>query len=142
MGSAEAERVGRLASTLALLQARAWIAIALTELTAADEAQARLEAFAGALGHALCCDLPPGVSGLLGANRVHARCRAREALAGMALHVALRDRFDADYYRNPRSAELLRSLCERGNALQIDGLSAELATSLSKAAGRAMELVT
>jgi hypothetical protein len=142
MASAEAERVGRLAGTLALLQARAWTAIALTELTAADEAQTRLEAFAGALGRALCCDLPPGVAGLLGANRVHARARAQEALAGLALHVALRDRFDVDYYRNPRSAELLRSVCERGNALQIEGLCGELATSLGAAAARAMELVT
>jgi hypothetical protein len=142
MSSAEAERVGRLASTLSLLQARAWTAIALTELTKTDEAQARLEAFAGSLGRALCCDLPPGVAGLLGANRVHARCRAQEVLAGLALHGALRNRFDADYYRNPRSAELLRSLCEQGNALSIEGLCGELATSLSVAAARAMELVS
>jgi hypothetical protein len=39
---------------------------------------------------------------------VFARDRALEALAALALHVALRERGDADWFRNPRSAEQLR----------------------------------
>jgi hypothetical protein len=142
MTSAEAERVGRLAGTLALLSARGWAAMALMKAPGADAAGARLEALAETLGRALCCDLPPGVAGLLGANRVLARARAQELLAGLALHVALRERFDADWFRNPRSAELLRNACERGNTLSPEGFCAELSTSWAAAAARAVELVT
>jgi hypothetical protein len=142
MSTAEAERVGRLSGTVALLWARAWVAIALASAGDADHAQAQLEALAVALGRALCCDLPPGIAGVLGANRVLARDRAQELLAGLALHGVLRERFDADWFRNPRSAELLRNACERGNALSAEGWCVELSTSLANAAARGVELVT
>lgn len=142
MGAAEAERVARAAGTLALLFTRVWVALALVKAGAAEDARSRLEQIAGAVGRALCCDLPPGIAGLLAADRVLSRQRAPEALAGFALHVGLRERYDADFYRNPRSEEFLRAGCERGNGVQPDALCAEAGASLGAAATRAIELVT
>lgn len=140
--SAAAERAGRLAGTIALLWARACTAVALVDAAAAPGAQRRSEALAVALGRALCCEVPPGVAGLLGGNRVLARERALEALSALALHVALRERGDADWYRNPRSAEHLRSLAARGNALPPEAACQELGVGLDAAARRGIELVT
>lgn len=142
LSTAETERVSRQAGAIALLWARTWCALSLVQIGEDERAEARLEALATALGRALCCDLPPGVAGLLGADRVLARSRALETLTGLAWHVGLRERFDADWFRNPRSAELLRTACAQGNALPPEAVCAELSTSLAAAGARAVELVT
>jgi hypothetical protein len=136
-----AERVGRLASTLALLHARLFAALAVAELPDGERPGARREALAEALGAALLCDLPEGIAGLIGADRVAARARALEALTGLALHAGLRERFDEDWFRNPRSAELLRDVCAPGNRLGPERLCELLGISLESAAARACELV-
>jgi hypothetical protein len=141
LSESAAQRVGQLAGALALLRARAEVAIALAPLADAGKPEARQQALAEALGRALCCDLPESIAGLLGANRVAARARALEALAGLSLHVGLRERFDADWFRNPRSEELLRGVCASGNRLTPEDVCAEVTTTLSAAAGRAVELV-
>jgi hypothetical protein len=136
-----ARRVGLLAGALALLHARAQVALALAPLSEADKPQARQQALAEALGRGLCCDLPESLGAVLGANRVAARARALESLAGLSLHVGLRERFDADWYRNPRSEELLRGVCTSGNRMTPSDVCAELGVPLSAAAARALELV-
>jgi hypothetical protein len=138
---AAARRVGPLAGTHALLHARAQVAIASAPLADAGKAEARQQALAEALGGALCCDVPESVAGLLGADRVRARARAREALAGLSLHVGLRERFDSDWFRNPRSEELLRAACAAGNGRSPEEVCAELGVSASAASARALELV-
>ncbi|MFI5306604.1 MAG: hypothetical protein ACHQ53_04580 [Polyangiales bacterium] len=140
--AAEAERVGRLSGTLALLHTRAWVALALCPPPDAERPEAQLEALAEALSAALCCELPEALGGVLGANRVRARARAEEALAGLCLHVALRQRFDADWFRNPRSAELLRDACTAGNLNRPAALCDALGSPLTAASPRACELVT
>jgi hypothetical protein len=60
----------------------------------------------------------------------------------LALHVALRERCDHDWYRNPQSEELLRSACGRGNLLSPEALCEELGAPLARAAKRGVELVT
>lgn len=142
MSAPEAERVSRLAGTVALLVTRATFAVALVQAQAADAAESRIEALASELGRALRCEVPPGAAGLLGADRVAARARAEEALAGLALYAGLRERFDADWYRDPRNAELLRAGCARGNGLAPSALCEELGIPLSAAVGRGLELVT
>jgi hypothetical protein len=136
-----AERVGRVAGTCVLLFVRACCAIAVAPLADADSPQARLEALAEALGRALCCDIPLGIAGLLGADRVAARALAIEQLAGLALFAALRERCDEDWYRNPRSAELLRAGCTRGHGTSPQAWCAELATTLDAAAAQGEALV-
>jgi hypothetical protein len=58
------------------------------------------------------------------------------------MHVGLRERFDADWYRNPRSAELLRAACARGNSVPPEAVCGEFFAPLATAAARAVELVT
>lgn len=139
---AAAERVGRAAGALALLLARAWVALATAPDLDPDHPGPGLEALADALGRALCCEVPPSVAGLLGADRLRARAHALEQLAALCVHAALREGYDSDWFRNPRIAELLRSVCERGNALQPDALCEELGVSLTQAAVRANQLVS
>jgi len=142
LSESAARRVGELAGTLALLYARFWAALAILPLADAGKPEARLEALAEGLSRALCCDLPEGVAGMLGADRVAARSRAHEALAGLALHLGLREQFDDDWFRNPRSEELLRGGCAPGNRLTPEQLCAELRVGLDAAPARANELVT
>jgi hypothetical protein len=141
MPEAAAARVGRLSATLALLSARAAVAMSTAPVVDPEHARSGMEALAEPLSRALCCEIPPSIAGLLGANRVHSRARALEALAALALYGNLRERFDLDWFRNPRSAELLRAACERGNTLGPAELCAELAAPLSAASMRALELV-
>ena len=139
--AAAAERVGRVAGTFALLFVRAYCAVAIAPLADADGPQARLEALAESLGRALGCDVPLGVAGLLGADRVTARARALELLAGLALFTALRDRCDDDWYRNPRSAELLLAGCSGGQGTPPQAWCAELGTTLDAAVSQGEALV-
>jgi hypothetical protein len=142
LSAAEAERVCRLAGTFVLLGARADVALALLDAPETQMAEARVEATATQLSVALRCDVPPGVAGLLGSNRVLAREHALEQLAAFSLQGVLRERFDADWFRNPRCAELLRGLCERGSAHTPEAACVELGTTLESAASHAIELVT
>jgi hypothetical protein len=141
MSESAAARVGRLSATFALLSARAAAALSIAPAVDPEHARSGMEALAEPLSRALCCEIPPSIAGLLGANRVHARARALEALAALALYGNLRERFDLDWFRNPRSAELLRAACERGNTLGPAELCGELAAPLSSASGRAIELL-
>lgn len=140
LSEAAAERVGRLAATHALLEARVACALATLEFSVKLDARARLEATAEALGVALCCDVPLGLA-IFGAERVPARARAVELVCGLALHVALRERCDEDFWRNPRTAEPIRILCSRGHSVTAMEACAELGASIDLAARRADELV-
>jgi hypothetical protein len=142
MAEPAAARVGRLSATFALLSARAAVALSTAPAVDPEHPQSGMEALAEPLSRALCCEVPPSIAGLLGADRVLARARALEALTALALYGNLRERFDLDWFRNPRSAELLRSACERGNTLGPAELCAELGAPLSAASGRALELVS
>jgi len=125
LGEHAAERVGRLAAVAALLWARLAAALATVSFAGADSPERRLEVLADAVSRALCCEVPGAIAGLLGADR-RVQGRARGALAGLAMHVALRERYDEDWYRNPRVGERLRSLLSRGNRIDAETLCAEL----------------
>jgi len=63
------------------------------------------------------------------------------ALAGaFSAWVALRDRFDEDWYRNPRAEETLRAAFERGGRLSIEAWRDELGATEEHALERAREL--
>lgn len=141
LSEAAAERVGRLAATHALLRARVACALATLDFTVKTDARSRLEATAEALGSALCCDVPLGLA-IFGAERVPARARAVELLCGLSLHLALRERCDEDFWRNPRTTESLRILCSRGQSVTAVEACSELGASIDSAARRAEELVT
>lgn len=60
---------------------------------------------------------------------------------GCALHAALRERHDHDFYRNPRVSDVLRGAAVRGNALDAEGLLDELGASPEAGITRVLELV-
>lgn len=66
---------------------------------------------------------------------------ARARLAALALVPALRERYDADFYRNPRFADFVRGAAARGGALSAEGLVADAGGRLHDASQRATEIV-
>jgi hypothetical protein len=56
------------------------------------------------------------------------------------VQVGLRERFDADWYRNPRVSEVLRGAAMRGTTLSLAALLDELGVAASAAIGRSIEL--
>ncbi|MFK8000503.1 MAG: hypothetical protein AB8H86_12965 [Polyangiales bacterium] len=70
-----------------------------------------------------------------------ARARLRGLLGGLALYVALREHFDEDWFRNPRSAGFLREVCRKGGAGSVESALVELGGSLDTATARVREMV-
>jgi hypothetical protein len=69
-----------------------------------------------------------------------AETRARTSLAALAWAPALRDRYDEDFFRNPRLADFVRGAAARGGTASCEAISAELGTDASRAAERVVEL--
>ena len=65
---------------------------------------------------------------------------ARGALSALSLFAPLRERFNEDWYRNPRAAELLRAAAARGGALSAEAWEEELGASDAGLASRVVEL--
>jgi len=65
--------------------------------------------------------------------------RLRGWMAGLSLASTLRDSFDEDWFRNPRSAEPIRSACSRGGLLSAEAWCAELGAA-GDGAGRLLDL--
>jgi hypothetical protein len=103
--------------------------------------EVRLELLCGALGRGLCARIEPGIAGVLAPDRLRARALALEALCGLATATALRERLNADWFRNPRAGDLVRSLAQRGNRLSAEAMCTELERTPADAAMRAIELV-
>lgn len=67
--------------------------------------------------------------------------RFRAARWAPALHVALRDRWDEDFWRNPRAAEPIRNACERGATLSVEAWMEELSVDDGALGRRMTELL-
>ena len=59
--------------------------------------------------------------------------RVRAKLGAFALAHVLRERFDEDWFRNPRAGELIRAFASRGGSISIEALLAENGASLATA---------
>ncbi|MBC7171046.1 MAG: hypothetical protein H5U40_01385, partial [Polyangiaceae bacterium] len=110
----------RLAAFVSLLSLR--IAATATALDPHASSEEAAEAAHRALG--LPCS--PAVATLMLDPRGGASARLRGELHGLAFFSALRDRYDVDWYRNPRARDVVRGACERGAALSVEALGAEL----------------
>jgi hypothetical protein len=141
MTATQADRIGRIGRSTVLLWARLAASLSLVPASEPERPEARLELACEAAGRALCVRIEPGIAGVLAPDRVSARVQAQEALAGLAVATAFRERLDADWFRNPRTGDLLNSLAQRGNRLSPEGLCSELGRTLGDASARAIELV-
>lgn len=134
------EKLGRHAGILVLLESRMQAALSLV----ANQPRSQREwsqQLTAALERALGVQVPPGLA-TLAAWSVPPGSSAFEACAaGLAAHVALRERLDADWYRNPRASEVLRGAATRGNTLPLTSLLEELGVSATAASARAIELL-
>ncbi|MEC7520593.1 MAG: hypothetical protein VYE22_12040 [Myxococcota bacterium] len=80
-----------------------------------------------ALREAWGVELPPALAACLTAHLgPHPDAAARAERWVAPLFLALRERYDEDWWRNPRSAEPLRAACERGPSLEIEAWAEEL----------------
>jgi hypothetical protein len=141
LSATQADRIGRIGRSALLLWARACVSLALMPASEPGQPEARLELLCGALGRGLCARIEPGIAGVLAPDRLRARALALEALCGLATATALRERLNADWFRNPRAGDLVRSLAQRGNRLSAEAMCTELERTPADAAKRAIELV-
>jgi hypothetical protein len=136
-----AERLARHAAVFVLLSTRLSAAIFVAEQNSSSERE-RLLQLTAAGDRALGCELPAGlislaalVSGFDGADFDADAC-------GLAAHAALRERFDEDWFVNPRVSEVLRGACARGNLLDGRDFCAELGVAPDAAIARDARTIT
>jgi hypothetical protein len=96
------------------------------------ERQARhREASEIAFGRALGVEVPPSTASMLGRpSGPFEGATLRAAAYALALPLHLRERFDEDWWRNPRCGELLRAAAERGPRLSVEEWGEELGVEL------------
>lgn len=89
---------------------------------------------------ALGADVPPRLAGLLAADD-EAPLRLRAAQLGPPIAVALRERLDEDFFRNPRAREPLRHAASRGAGLTAEAWAEELGADPAALGARMTELL-
>jgi hypothetical protein len=133
---------GALARAAALVQLLVLRLDAAVILARAEPPALRREAAVSLLRRALGgAHLPAELAVLVAVTPGAAAARFRGRRGGLALHVALREHADADWFRNPRSSEMLRALAARGGALSVEASLAELGGAASCGARRLSELL-
>lgn len=141
LGKRQADSVARLTRTLGIFRLRTLSASVLTDVGMMDLSPTRrLERSIPLFCRALGAELPHSVVALSLASPFRIRDFYRGTLAALALYVALRNRFDEDWYSNPRTQEAIRAGCERGGSLSAEAWCHELGGSMSEALTRLSEL--
>jgi hypothetical protein len=133
------EKLGRHAGILLLLEARLQATLSLVATRVRRESEWS-EQLTAALERALGVQVPPGLATLLAWSVPPGTTAFEACAAGLAAQVGLRERFDADWYRNPRVSEVLRGAAMRGTTLSLTALLDELGVAATAAIGRSIEL--
>ena len=134
-----ARALGDVFTLVLVLDLRRLAAAVLAELELGSAAQAARadELSARAFG-------VPGAPGPLVAPPFEAahtrRAELRAAALAPALFAALRERFDEDWWRNPRAADTLRAAASRGGSLSVEAWASELGATPPMAQERWTEL--
>jgi hypothetical protein len=134
------EKLGRHAGILLLLEVRVQAALSLIETQVRRESD-RSQQLTAAFERALGAQIPEGLATLLAWAVPPGTAAFETCAAGLAAQVGLRERFDADWYRNPRVSEVLRGAAMRGTTLSLPALLDELGVPATAAIGRAIELL-
>ena len=130
-----AEKAARIAALWLLLRARLHAALSLTWNAAARSSEERIQQLSAAGARAFGRPVPRGMLALTLLSEVSSEQQLAGLHWGFELHALLRERFDQDFYLNPRLSEVLRGAAARGAGLDAPGLAAELgAQSRGKAA--------
>ncbi len=139
MTAADADRLGRAAGALGVLTAR--LRAAAVTARAASRSPAELEEqAAAAASRALGADVPIALARLAVVTPAAAGPRFRATLHGLGLAWQLRERFDEDWFDNPKAAEPLRAAAARGGLLSVEDFAAELGATPELAPRRLAEL--
>ncbi len=138
----DAEALARHAAVLMLATVRSSAAVTLALHSRARSATERVEHLVVGLERAWGVHLPAGIASWLGYDAPCAGVDVLGRAAGVAAHNALRERFDEDWYRNPRAAEPIRGLCARGGDLGIAGMCEELGCQPRDASARLLGLLS
>jgi hypothetical protein len=133
------ERAARHAGILILLEARMRAACVIAERAPAPDEGEQARQLAAAFE--LCVELPPGLAALFAYDASPDGSEFDACQTGLAAHVGLRERFDADWYRNPRVADVLRGAAMRGNTLDFSTWLGELNIAPGASSQRLLELV-
>lgn len=137
-GERERARIAVACAAACVLEARHACAHVLSDASArADDATRELAARALRLDPALV-PIELALPSRQGVGELETRARA--ALAALAWVPALRDRYDEDFFRNPRLADFLRGAAARGGTVSAETLCAELGTAPEHAVRRVVEL--
>jgi hypothetical protein len=135
----ELDHLARAAALQVLLELRVTAAALIARrATGVDRLPIAADALRRALGGA---HVPSALAALLVHTPAALAARFRARRGALALHVALREHADEDWFRNPRASEPLRAMASRGGGLTIEAALAELGGSAERAKGRMGELI-
>jgi len=132
----EAGAVARIAGAFVLLESRLGAAALLARSLSGNHLQARAQVLCE---RALLGPVPPGCSLFL-LTRLSASSAFRGKVWAPSLVYALRERFDVDWYENPRAAEPLRGAFARAGDFSVEGLVEELGARIERGAEKLSEL--
>jgi hypothetical protein len=136
-----AASLGRHAALWVLLRARFSAALFLAQQLPARSSREREAHWVAAGERALGYELPAGLAALTFVSAVAPQHDFAALAHGCELHAALRERYDVDFYLNPRVSEVLRGAAQRGNTLTPEELGAELGTDTGAGIARMFELL-
>jgi hypothetical protein len=132
----EGHTVARLAAAYALVDSRLSAAAVLAR-TIRDPSE--LERIGELSSRALQGSLPPGWGALL-ATRLSPGAPFRAKALAPAIMWALRERYDEDWYLNPRSAEPIAGALARAGEFAVEGWAEELGAAFERGPERLAEL--
>lgn len=136
LSSREAGEVARLSAAFVLTESRLAAATLLVRNLRGPDLQGRSQALCE---RALLGPVPPGCSLFL-LTRLSAGSAFRGKVWAPSLVYALRERFDADWYENPRAGEPLRGAFARAGDFSVEGLAEELGARIERGPERLSEL--
>lgn len=136
-----AAQLARHSALVLLLRSRLAAALLCARHAPVRSRQERLSQLMAAGERALGRELPAGIAALTAlASQSDAHVFETTARA-CELHAALRERFDSDYYLNPRVSDVLRGAAQRGNLLDAQAFGREVGAKTSAGVARILELL-
>jgi hypothetical protein len=139
LDGAAADRLGRAAGALLLFTARVRAAAVLARLEP-GKPEELAERGAATLERALGVRVPIAHARLFVETPAAVGPRHRATIAGLAIGFQLRERYDEDWFENPRAAEPIRAAAARGGLSSIEDFAESLGATPDLAPKRLVEL--